>query len=435
MPKVAFIFNGENFTIQCDEDEKMMDICEKYIQNYFSQSLIRLDFYDFKFICNEIEIDEKLTFKDLENIIDKDSKLAYLLLYAYKLNNVLIKNEKILEKFKEDDDLCILKYKIFNNEKYGKILFNEIFVINNYKNCIIIYNGNKYKLTTYLDLDEKDYNKDILEIKLSGISNIINISFMFDNCPSLTSFSNISNKMIKNINNMEHLFSGCSSLRNISGISNWDTSNITNMSGMFTGCISLKNLPDISKWNTSNVVKMNHLFSRCENLISLPDISKWNIENVDEMSFMFWQCSSLLTLPDISKWNTSNVKYMINIFSGCSSLQRLPDISKWNLINAINISSMFMNCKSLIKLPEISKWNTSNLNNISCMLKDCQSLIYIPDISKWKTDKLQFMRNTFKGCVSLLIQPKISQMNSINFINLNVDMKYIFDDCINMIYS
>ena len=50
--------------------------------------------------------------------------------------------------------------------------------------------------------------------------------------------------------------------------------NITNMSYMFYDCSSLNSLPDISKWNTSNVNNMSGMFYNCSNLSSLPDISK-----------------------------------------------------------------------------------------------------------------------------------------------------------------
>ena len=83
--------------------------------------------------------------------------------------------------------------------------------------------------------------------------------------------------------------------------------NITNMSYMFYKCSSLSSLPDISKWNTSNVNNMSYMFYECSSLSSIPDISKWNTSNVNNMSYMFDKCFSLSCLPNISKWNISNV--------------------------------------------------------------------------------------------------------------------------------
>jgi len=76
--------------------------------------------------------------------------------------------------------------------------------------------------------------------------------------------------------------------------------NITNISYMFSYCSSLISLPDISNWNTNYAISMNNMFDRCSSLISLPDISNWNTHNVYNMSNMFYKCSSLISLPDIS---------------------------------------------------------------------------------------------------------------------------------------
>jgi len=48
--------------------------------------------------------------------------------------------------------------------------------------------------------------------------------------------------------------------------------NVTNMSYMFYGCSLLLSLPDISKWNTNIITKMSYMFYGCSSLSSLPDI-------------------------------------------------------------------------------------------------------------------------------------------------------------------
>ena len=107
-------------------------------------------------------------------------------------------------------------------------------------------------------IDEKEYeiaeeydviedNKSNLQIKLNGINNVIDISFMFDECCSLASLADIQK---------------------------WNTGKITNMSHMFNKCYLLSSLPDISKWNTNNVTNMSHMFNGCNSLKTLPEISK-----------------------------------------------------------------------------------------------------------------------------------------------------------------
>ena len=61
--------------------------------------------------------------------------------------------------------------------------------------------------------------------------------------------------------------------------------NVTDMSFMFHGCSSLLSLPDISKLNTNNVTDMNFIFGECSSLSSLPDISKWNTNRGQKLLF------------------------------------------------------------------------------------------------------------------------------------------------------
>ena len=46
--------------------------------------------------------------------------------------------------------------------------------------------------------------------------------------------------------------------------------NITNMSYMFYKCSSLSSLPDISKWNTNSVTDMKDMFSNCSKSLNIP---------------------------------------------------------------------------------------------------------------------------------------------------------------------
>ena len=129
-----------------------------------------------------------------------------------------------------------IKYKINKEDEYINI-FGEEFVENNKNICKYIYDNKEYELSPKFDLKRFDKSKDILEIKLTGI---------------------------KNITNMSDLFNDCKYLLNINEISEMDTSNITDMSRIFSNCESLISLPDISKWNTFNATNMNGLFWECK---------------------------------------------------------------------------------------------------------------------------------------------------------------------------
>ena len=133
--------------------------------------------------------------------------------------------------FKEKNDYITINYNINIYDTKIKI-FGKDFARNNKNICHIIYEEEYYELSEYLELNNIGNNK-ILEIKLIGINNVINASYMF------------------------------------------------------CGCESLISLPDISKWNTNNVTDMNKMFYECESLISLPDISNWNTNNVIDMKSLF----------------------------------------------------------------------------------------------------------------------------------------------------
>ena len=104
------------------------------------------------------------------------------------------------------------------------------------------------------------------------------------------------------------------------------------MSYIFNNCWSLSSLPDITEWNTNNVNNMSRMFCNCKSLSSLPDISKWNTNNVEDMSLMFNNCYSLSSLPDISKWKTNNVKDMSGMFDNDESLLSLQILRNGILI-------------------------------------------------------------------------------------------------------
>ena len=320
-------------------------------------------------------------------------------------------------------DYITINYNINKNDKKIKIFGNK-FVENNKNICQISYGDAYYELTEFLEIKNEENNK-MLEIKLLGIDKIIDASYMFDECKSLITLTDITKWNTKNITNMSNIFHLCESLISLPDISKWNTINVKDMNSMFEGCKSLNSLSGISEWKTKNVRNMSFMFNRCEFLKSLPDISEWNTNNVTDMKYLFNECSSLISLPDISKWNTNNVTDMNSMFEGCKSLNSLPDISKWNTSNVTNMSSIICGCESLNSLPDISKWDTSNVTNMSSMMCGCKSLNSLPDISNWYTKNVTDMCYMFNGCKSLNKLPDITKwdINQVKF------RKFMFSGC------
>ena len=237
-------------------------------------------------------------------------------------------------------------YKILPKETRIRI-FGKEFVENNSNKCKIKYKDQQYDLQEFFDIKN---DEEKIELIITGINDITDMSNMFSECNSLESIDNTLKWNTNNVNNMSYMFFNCKLLTSLpTGISQLKTRNVTNMSYMFFNCKNIENLPDISKWDTNNVTDMSYMFYNCESLKSLPKISLWNTSNVKDMNSLFGNCSSLESLPDISNWNTINVEDIGDMFLNCESLETLPDINKWNIIKVYNKMDMFKECTFSLK--------------------------------------------------------------------------------------
>ena len=471
--------NKEELNHKKEEFNKNIKLFNKEVENL--KKLILM-------ILNEVKNKMNIYYKINEDIINNynENNINYETIYylnQFQNNNLgkeiqnLIECSGVKNKFNNIYNF----YSKMNIDEIGIIydvkdlkevrLFSKDFVEKNKDNCKLMIEGIEE------DLKEIHYfgfgyifgsDKETFKIKLKGITNVTDFSYMFYECSSLLSLSDISKLNTSIVTNMSYMFNTSekreiyneplfgiqlgisnsvfsstfinSKLVILPDISEWNISNVNNMSGMFYDCSSLLSLPDISKWDTSNVSDMSCMFSGCKSLLSLPDISKWNTSNVTNMRNMFGacrfhryysSCSSLKSLPDISKWNISNVSDMSYMFDGCSSLKSLPDLSKWNTSNITCMTGMFYECELLSLLPDISKWKTSNVSDMSNMFYKCKSLLSLPDISKWDTSKVKYMIRMFEECESLLSLPDISKWNTSEVKNM-YNMFYKCNDSLNI---
>ena len=171
------------------------------------------------------------------------------------------------------------------------MLFGSEFV-ERYRNiCQIIHNGREYSLGQYLPITYEDIQNKYFTIKLKGINNITDASYMF-----------------RFVNN----------LKDIPKISRIDTSNITNMKVMFEGCEKLEELKGIDRWNVEKVVSMKGMFYNCLELKSLPDIGNWNPKSLQSCYEMFYGCKSLPNseTSKIEKWRNMNNNMIKEAFNG-----------------------------------------------------------------------------------------------------------------------
>ena len=276
---------------------------------------------------------------------NKENLLTKIIEDNHSAKPCLSKSGAIQAKY--TNNYITIRYKI-NKESNNIKIFGRDFINNNKSKCNFIYNNKFYKLMEYFDYNECYKFNDILEIKLIGINDITNLSYMFSNCTSLISLPDINKLNTSNITDVSYMFNNCNMMKFLPDISEWDTSNIVSMEGLFKSCKSLLNLPDISLWDTSNVINMSYMFCNCESISLLPDISKWNVSKVKDMTCMFINCKSLTFAPDLSKWNlTANEEVDIrDIFYNCISLSFLPMIKV--KIEQYNDCDFFGNCFNVI---------------------------------------------------------------------------------------
>ena len=256
----------------------------------------------------------------------------------------------------------------------------------------------------------------ITGLEYLNTENVTDMSYMFDNCSSLTSLD-VTHFNTANVSDMSSMFSGCTNLTSLD-VTKFNTANVTDMSRMFYNCQTLPSL-DVTKFNTANVSEMSGMFYNCSKLTSL-DVTNFNTEKVTNMTSMFYKCQTLSSL-DVSKFNTVNVTNMGNMFSGCTNLTSL-DLSKFNTVNVTNMGSMFSGCTNLTSL-DLTNFNTEKVTYMNSMFSGCDALTSL-DVTNFNTANVTNMSFMFSNCVAL---------TSLYLTNFNTEkvtnMKNMFSSC------
>ena len=186
MSKVIFDFEGREVIIQCKKDEKMKDICQRYVNkiNKNINSLI--------FLYGGKQLNFILSFEEQANMIDKERNIMKVLVYKNEDNVYICPKcgEKIKLNIKDDIILSInnindvinsIKFNIDNIIKKSSNNFintqlkginilinalnNDIInikdKINNILNSNKIENINTNYILAEIDIKEEDVNKKI----------------------------------------------------------------------------------------------------------------------------------------------------------------------------------------------------------------------------------------------------------------------------------
>ena len=131
MASVEFQYNGIMTVIQCQENQKMKEICNNFIIKSKIKENEIYYFYDGK---AGAQFNQELTFIQMANSLDKTRKKMSILVYDIANNDEnksKIKSKNIIcPKCNEDIKMNIKNYKINligckNNHRINNILFNE----------------------------------------------------------------------------------------------------------------------------------------------------------------------------------------------------------------------------------------------------------------------------------------------------------------------
>ena len=174
---------------------------------------------------------------------------------------------------------------------------------------------------------------------------------------------------------MSYMFYNCTSLKYVDMDSNV-RQNISDMKYMFYNCFSLESI-DLEKFTTGSInnninIDLSYMFYNCYSLKSV----KFNQENfgVKNMSYMFYNCSSL-TYINLNKFTNGNFYIDLSyMFYNCHSIKSITFNS--NKFNVNNMSYMFYNCSNLesINLQSFRTYSYSYNFNMSYLFYNCQSL-------------------------------------------------------------
>ena len=89
MSKVIFNYQGNNTTVLCQENEKMIEICKRF------ENKIQIDINNLYFLYNGKIINIELRYEEISNRFDKERKEVSIL--VINKNTVVLENKKKLE--------------------------------------------------------------------------------------------------------------------------------------------------------------------------------------------------------------------------------------------------------------------------------------------------------------------------------------------------
>ncbi len=280
-----------------------------------------------------------------------------------------------------------------------------------------------------------DYDRvltDISALASWDVSKATSVSNMFRSADSLTDISALASWDVSNVYNMSGMFSQLSSLTDISALASWDTSSVTNMNSMFDDARSLTDISSLSDWNTSSVTDMGYMFSGIgivdvdaleTKLHEGNDYVSWDVSNVIDMSHMFDYDRVLTDISALASWDVSKATIMNDMFRSADSLTDISALASWNISGAKDLSWMLTSVYYLSDISPLAGWDVSEAD-IGGMFANVTALSDISPLANWNTSKVKQMGCLFWGATSLVDISPLSDWDTSSVTN----MSHMFDN-------
>ncbi len=174
--------------------------------------------------------------------------------------------------------------------------FNEYIIVSNALESTAVLEGNTLILKGKVILDDVQQfrkNSNVLHVYCEEGTILPNNCFQLFKEFTDTIDIDLSSANTTNVINMSYMFYNCNSLTSVD-LSSFDTSLVTNMRYMFYKCSKIETL-DLSSFNTSSLSETISMFESCTNLKTIYSSDYWDSSNITSgnSSYMFSSCSSI----------------------------------------------------------------------------------------------------------------------------------------------
>jgi len=465
MTSIEFIYNGNSILIQCDKNDRIKEIINKYILK------ASLDKNSVIFLYSGQNIDEELK---ISEIMEKD-KIDKIKILVYSLNNLnnnksIIKSKYIIcPKCNENikykvDEYKIDLYECKNGHRKDNILLDEFEKTqyiniskikcnickkenksNTYKNefyiCLICglnicplcksshaklhnniinYEQKNYICKKHIEnyikyCDECKMNLCLMCGQEHKNHKIILFEDMIPNIDKIKEYMNEFRKSIDIFNkNIEEIVNKLEKVRK-------------NIEIYYNICNNIMNNYIIKNRNyeiLQNIYEINNndIYEEINKINIDKDINNKMVNIINIYNKMINKgISEINIIYDINKKN-ENIKYekdTINIF-GTKFVENNKNICKMIIDNEeYEIKEKFKINKYNKKMLKIKLKGIDNVTNMSNMFNWCSSLYHLPDISKLNTNNITNMSFIFSNCSSLSTLPDISKWDTNNVTNMS----------------